>query len=120
MTTATITVEPTACWLTPARLDTLRGALQQRRSFRLEQLTALDRELNSGHTPPAIAEVTRTLAAAAQRALGEIFDAIERIDRGAYGRCRDCCAPLPFERLEVLPQLSRCPACHRHTEAPVD
>ncbi|MBN6186048.1 TraR/DksA C4-type zinc finger protein [Aneurinibacillus sp. BA2021] len=38
----------------------------------------------------------------------DIVRALEAIDRGVYGTCEVCHAPIPAERLEVLPTTTRC------------
>lgn len=37
--------------------------------------------------------------------------ALERLDRGGYGRCGVCGGPIPAERLEVLPAATACVGC---------
>lgn len=37
--------------------------------------------------------------------------ALERLDRGGYGRCGTCGAPIPAERLQVLPAATQCVGC---------
>jgi DnaK suppressor protein len=44
-------------------------------------------------------------------ALEEIEDALVRIDDGGYGTCKSCDWPIPFERLEEIPQARFCAAC---------
>jgi len=38
-------------------------------------------------------------------------DALARIADGTYGRCTWCGAPIPIERLEVVPTAEGCQAC---------
>lgn len=40
--------------------------------------------------------------------LRRIQDALERMDRGTYGRCVVCGAQIPAERLEALPDTAYC------------
>jgi hypothetical protein len=51
--------------------------------------------------------------------LREIHSALERIERGIYGRCEDCQAPVEEDRLELLPWERLCAPCRgeeaRHT-----
>ncbi|HEX5501765.1 MAG TPA: TraR/DksA C4-type zinc finger protein [Thermomicrobiales bacterium] len=45
---------------------------------------------------------------------GRLYDierAIERMDRGAYGRCERCGQPIAPERLEALPSARLCITC---------
>ena len=41
----------------------------------------------------------------------EVSNALERIERGAYGKCERCGNEIPQERLEALPTASLCVAC---------
>jgi RNA polymerase-binding transcription factor DksA len=42
---------------------------------------------------------------------GEVAAAIERIDRGVYGRCENCGGDIPEERLDALPYARHCTPC---------
>ena len=50
------------------------------------------------------------------RELKEVNQAIEEIDAGRYGICRDCGAPIPEGRLRVMPFATRCVACQAQIE----
>jgi Prokaryotic dksA/traR C4-type zinc finger len=43
--------------------------------------------------------------------LQEIHAALERIERGIFGRCEDCQADIEADRVETLPWERRCAAC---------
>ncbi|WP_129596371.1 TraR/DksA C4-type zinc finger protein [Anaerophilus nitritogenes] len=43
--------------------------------------------------------------------LKEIEDALDRIQRGTYGKCIDCGVDIPYERLEMIPTASECIKC---------
>lgn len=49
--------------------------------------------------------------AQADRRLGEISAALERLDDGAYGECECCGQPIPGERLAVRPTARACVQC---------
>ncbi len=51
------------------------------------------------------------LLAQAREHLADLDRALERLDRGEYGRCEGCGGPIPKERLEVRPAASRCVRC---------
>jgi RNA polymerase-binding transcription factor DksA len=42
----------------------------------------------------------------------QVLIALDRIEDGTYGRCRVCGEPIPFLRLECVPDTSRCVTCH--------
>jgi DnaK suppressor protein len=43
--------------------------------------------------------------------LSQIRDALERLEKGSYGRCTVCDGPIPFERLFVFPEAPECARC---------
>ena len=46
-----------------------------------------------------------------------VREALARIESGTYGRCVDCDAELPGERLEARPEAARCVDCQQRAEA---
>lgn len=42
----------------------------------------------------------------------QVLDALDRIKNGTYGVCRSCHKPIPFRRLEIVPETTTCIACH--------
>jgi RNA polymerase-binding transcription factor DksA len=97
-----------------ASLPALRARLEEQRQFRLEQLAALaEPTLDAdGHR-----EVAEVLAAGARQALADIETALERIGTGRYGTCLRCGAPIPLERLDIIPETGLCVDCQRSTTA---
>ncbi len=91
-------------------LPALRAALLEQRGFRADQLAQLGAEVPADD---AHAEVMATLSRAAQVALADIDAALDRMRAGRYGRCVNCEATIPLERLEILPYVALCMACHR-------
>jgi DnaK suppressor protein len=89
-------------------LPALRAALVQQRRFRTEQLADL-RAATPGDA--AHEEVVETLRRGARIALTGIELALDRMDRGRYGGCVQCAAPIPLERLEILPAVALCMTC---------
>lgn len=91
-------------------LPALRIALLQQRRFRIEQLASL----RVASPPDQVQEeVTETLRRGARIALTGIEAALQRMDRGTYGRCVTCDAPITVERLEILPAVALCMTCQR-------
>jgi DnaK suppressor protein len=43
--------------------------------------------------------------------VGDIDQALERLDTGTYGRCVTCGTPIPAERLEAVPWAALCVPC---------
>ena len=52
-----------------------------------------------------------TLVRQAQRHLGEIEAALQRVEDGSYGRCERCGEPIPEARLEARPVARTCVGC---------
>jgi DnaK suppressor protein len=69
--------------------------------------TGLDRAITALHMFSAVT------------AIEEIEDALVRLTHGGYGICQSCDAPIPFERLQIVPQARFCAACPTadHTSA---
>lgn len=49
--------------------------------------------------------------------LRELDDALMRLRTPGYGRCVDCAAVIPFDRLQLQPQALRCTECQTAAEA---
>ena len=47
----------------------------------------------------------------------QVMEALERIDRGAYGVCQECGGPVGLERLDAMPYTPYCVRCERKVEA---
>jgi RNA polymerase-binding transcription factor DksA len=45
--------------------------------------------------------------------LGEVNAALDRLDRGTFGRCEDCARGIARDRLRAIPFARRCIACAR-------
>ena len=43
--------------------------------------------------------------------LGEVRDALERLDKGAFGLCDECNDEIPMERLRAIPYARLCMGC---------
>ena len=43
--------------------------------------------------------------------LAEVRDALERLERGAFGLCDDCNEEIPIERLRAIPYARLCKGC---------
>ncbi|MCB5911106.1 TraR/DksA family transcriptional regulator [Streptomyces pinistramenti] len=108
--------------LDPEELAALRANLEDQRRFRHDQLreferSAASRDLRPGErASPGQLEVHVQLAASARMVLVDVEAALERMDRGGYGRCHRCGLPIPFARLEIVPQARYCGGCHRVKE----
>lgn len=96
--------------LTTDQLSALRRDLEDHRSFRSEQIAELHR--HAAEVQFAVdQEVFDQLLRGATVALDDINAALVRMASGSYGVCVRCQRRLPFEQLELMPQLAHCPEC---------
>jgi RNA polymerase-binding transcription factor DksA len=56
-------------------------------------------------------ELGATLLENEQYLQGEIVTALDRIEKGTYGKCENCGKPINKERLEAIPYARHCVAC---------
>jgi DnaK suppressor protein len=48
--------------------------------------------------------------------LREVEDALDRLEEGTYGVCKDCGIPIKLERLKILPFTTYCVRCQEKRE----
>jgi RNA polymerase-binding transcription factor DksA len=58
-------------------------------------------------------EFTLSLLQNQEQVLEEIAEALERINKGTFGRCEECHGAIPKPRLQALPYTRHCVACAR-------
>jgi DnaK suppressor protein len=61
-------------------------------------------------------EFTLELIENEQDTLGEVHEALSRIDAGTFGRCEECGEPIARQRLQALPYTRHCIQCARALE----
>jgi RNA polymerase-binding protein DksA len=125
------TPHPAARALTHGQHSWLQAELEQRRTALSEQLAAHlhgqtraeqahDRLTQDGDDAPQRAPEMAMAAALTdreQRELAEVTAALKRLADNAYGRCTDCDAEIPFDRLQVEPWATRCVPCEEQRES---
>ncbi len=75
-----------------------------------------DQHLADTATETVDREIGTTLEEHDERLLAEIDAALRRIEDGTYGKCVNCGAPIPQERLEAMPWATLCIDCKRKEE----
>lgn len=75
-----------------------------------------DQHLADTATQTVEREIGNTLEEHDERLLESIDAALKRIDDGTYGKCVNCGAPIPEERLEAMPWATLCIDCKRKEE----
>lgn len=122
--------------LKPGELETYRDSLlnlQARLRGDLDQMTdeALrrgqpDSSGNLSNVPLHMADVgtenydqefTLSLIENDQDTLGQVHDALTRIDSGTYGKCEECQEMITKPRLQALPYAKHCINCARAMES---
>lgn len=63
-------------------------------------------------------EQLAALRVRAQERLGEVADALDRLDDGSYGRCATCGEPIGAERLAARPVARHCVRCAARSAPP--
>lgn len=48
--------------------------------------------------------------------IDDVQAALDRMDEGTYGVCEECGQPIPWERLEAVPEARRCVRCQALVE----
>lgn len=114
MTMSSINMAPDQ--LTPdqhARLQSLLLALLVEQAEQMTEHRATVDELTGQGDPDSLLERELAEASAihASVAMDEMQEALRRLDEGAYGVCEGCARPIPYERLEAIPQTRRCVEC---------
>jgi RNA polymerase-binding transcription factor DksA len=61
-------------------------------------------------------EFTLSLLENEEEVLEQIGHALKRLEKGTFGKCEECQADIPKERLKVLPYTAHCVACARKLE----
>jgi DnaK suppressor protein len=104
-----------------ARLVARRDALRKALTGDLDSLRAYNSTFEVGDNGDAAVdtandEITSQLAELESRELEQIEHALNRIVRGAYGRCEFCGGKIAEARLNALPYTSSCIDCQRENE----
>lgn len=95
--------------LTTSDLARLGGLVRADRDDQLAKLDRYTAAAESASTEER--EVANALAARTAALVEQLDDARARLDAGTYGMCEPCGAPIPFERLEVIPHARLCVVC---------
>ena len=91
-----------------------RALLEARWQDRLHKVTELSlafHDAEQAAQPHRSASHLMRRATAARRALADTDDALARLAEGEFGRCEQCCEPIPSARLLRVPEDRYCPSC---------
>lgn len=99
--------------LTPRQLQTLRALVAKRLRTHRDRAAQTNAALDgfSSSDSPNERETTREELITLLDGILEHECALRRLDTGTYGVCSSCDRPIPFERLEAIPEVDRCVVC---------
>lgn len=80
------------------------------------ELSSLEEHLAEAGSVTLEREIDYSLEEVVQERLTAIEEALGRIERGSFGLCASCSAPIAAERLAVVPWARLCIACKRLEE----
>ncbi|NUW38644.1 TraR/DksA family transcriptional regulator [Nonomuraea rhodomycinica] len=103
--------------LSSVQIDVLRQELQEQLARRRGHLAGLQEEASEGTGADETWQELSVSIVTADRAVAELTQALDRLAEGGYGRCAECEAAIPFERLKIRPLARYCIACQRRHEA---
>ena len=101
------------------RTELLAQIAQQRGGARGRAEVAEEHVAHSEDSPAQVAsqrDVEFALNERETAELGQIADALVRLELGTYGTCSDCGTQVAAERLRATPQAARCIACQEKAE----
>jgi RNA polymerase-binding transcription factor DksA len=75
------------------------------------ELSNVPMHLGDMGTDEYLRDLNVTLLQNEEYLLGEIMDALKRLDEGSFGRCENCGKPIAQERLEAIPYTRFCRVC---------
>jgi DnaK suppressor protein len=101
---------------TLAELDRSARTLENEHAGESSELSTVDQHQADSGTEMFDADRQEALLEVVHRQRGEVQAALARIAAGTYGRCVDCGAELPDERLEARPEAARCVSCQQRRE----
>ncbi len=91
-----------------ASLSRLSERLEQPQGESGGELSLADQHPADAATETQQRELDLTRSRALELELADVGKALERIEKGTYGRCVVCGHEIPAERLEALPQAAFC------------
>jgi RNA polymerase-binding transcription factor len=102
--------------LTPAARVRIESELRERRGDLLEGIQRHEATLAQLESPDLSADPERMTRVRQNLALlnGELTQttaALRRLAEGTYGVCERCGAPIPVQRLQIVPSALRCGQC---------
>ena len=109
-------------------MRSIKQDLEEQRSALSNAIRSLGSDRNADHGREVVKdpygaaslthddEVNFTVADRRARQLAEVTRALEDINAGRYGVCRECGEPIAKARLKVMPFATRCVACQARVE----
>lgn len=102
--------------LSSVQLAAIREELDEQLLWRNRQLSDLESTVADGTVSETAKAAILAEIAATERNIAAVKRALDDITAGVYGRCDDCRAPIPYERLKIRPLARYCVTCQRRQE----
>lgn len=92
------------------------GGLREPMGYAVSELSLYDNHPGDVGTELFDREKDFALREDAAELLGDIDDALQRMERGEYGSCEICGTEIPLDRLKAVPYTSLCLHCKKESE----
>ncbi|AQZ70205.1 C4-type zinc finger protein, DksA/TraR family [[Actinomadura] parvosata subsp. kistnae] len=102
--------------LSTVQLQALRQDIEEQLERRSRHLLGLRAEAQDSTGADDTWQELLVSLTTADRAIAELTQALDRLAAGTYGRCGECGAGIPFERLKIRPLARYCIGCQRRAE----
>ena len=80
------------------------------------KITSIPTDMEELGSDNADQELTLTLLGSDKDTLDQVEAAIQRIENGGYGRCKECGEQIPENRLDAVPYAAECERCASQQE----
>jgi DnaK suppressor protein len=98
------------------RRDALRKALAGDLNLLKELRASTPGDMVDGALDSVQDEISSQLAEVESRELSRIEHALERMQKGQFGKCEGCATDIPMARINALPYAMYCIKCQRESE----
>ena len=106
--------------------DEMEGQLKSLKADLQRRLSAIDADLTAALDPDSEDRITQVendevlaeMRREARAQIQSIDAALERLNRGTFGRCVRCLEPIEAARLNVIPYTPYCVGCAREADEP--
>jgi RNA polymerase-binding protein DksA len=91
-----------------ASLEPIRSRLRESQRDSGGEIALADQHPADAASDTEMRELDRSTEVLFEARLGQVDDALRRLEGGTYGTCAACGKPIPVERLELVPETPYC------------